>query len=286
MKVKILIIFVFCSVFGFAQQSEPELLTIKGFVKDSSENKSLEYVNISLLSARNKHFIKGGITNEKGEFSIKNIKNGNYILRIATISYHIKNIKIQLPKDSVINIFLEKDDTELDEVTVTANKEIYALEPDKRVYLTANDESIQNAFAEDALENAPGVYIDTDGNIIIRGKPASVWINGRPSKRRKENLQSFLQTIPASSIEKIEVITNPSAEYTATNTNSIVNIVFKKKISKNSLLAFGTVINTVNIFGFWSTAYITRKKFDLNVYALYTTGFREYKYYDKSFFRR
>ena len=284
---KIICILLTQFIFSFQLFSQNDTIidyySISGKITDSIENNALAYVNLTLLSAKDSSYIKSGISNETGNFSIKEIEKGEYILRIIDLSYKQLYKPITLNKDITLDLFLHKPDAELDEVIISADKEIYRLETDKRIYLTKNDESIQNAFAEDALENAPGVYIDVDGNVIIRGKPASVWINGKPSKRKNENLKSYLKLLPASRIEKIEVITNPSARYTATNTNSIVNIVLKKKVYENSLLAFGTVINTANIFGAWTTAYITRKKFDFNIYVIGSQASLKYLYYDKSF---
>jgi len=268
---------------SFSQTDTTNLFKITGTLKNAEEYKELEFINLTLLTLKDSSFVKSGITNNKGEFIFENIKAGNYILRIISISYKPLYRKVILNKNVNLNILLEKNDTEIDEVTITAEKELYKLETDKRIYLTANDESIQNAFAEDAIENAPGVYIDIDGNAVIRDKPATIWINGKPSKKKNENLKSFLKLLPASRIEKIEVITNLSARYTATNTNSIINIVLKKKTYDNSLTAFGTVINTANVFGLWSTLYVNKKKFDFNIYAIGSSASRKNEYYDKSY---
>ncbi len=284
---KLICILLFQFIFSFQLFSQNDTIinyySISGKITDTLENKSLTYVNLTLLSAKDSSYIKSGISDKAGKFLINDIEKGEYLLRVINLSYRPLYRKISLDKDITLDVFLNKPDTELDEVIISADKEIYSLETDKRIYLTANDESIQNAFAEDALENAPGVYIDIEGNVIIRGKPAKVWINGKPSRKEEENLKTYLKLLPASRIEKIEVITNPSARYTATNTNSIVNIVLKKKSYKNSLFAIGTVLNTNNTFGLWATVYITKKKIDFNIYAIGSKSQRKLTYYDKSF---
>lgn len=257
--------------------------SISGAISDSIENCELAYVNMSLLNSKDSSFFRSGHTLENGKYTIENIPENEYILRVNYIGYNPILKKIKLTSNINLNLYLTKSDLTLENITVIANKEIYSLETDKRVYFTKNDESIQNAFAENAIENAPGVYINVEGNIIIRGQAAKVWINGKPSKRKGENLKSFLRLLPASRIEKIEVITNPSARYTATNTNSIVNIVIKKKLNNNSLFAIGTVINTAGVYGIWGTTYITRKKFDINIYAIGAVSSRKLNFYDKSF---
>ncbi len=281
---KLLFLFSFIPIFsvGFSQKDTANF-SIVGIIKDRSENKTLEYINLTLLSAKDSSFIKNGITNQKGKFKTENIRPGNYILRITAIAYKPEYKKIQIRRDTVITVFLTKKDTQLDEVTVTANKEIYALETDKRIYLTANDESIQNAFAEDAVENAPGVYIDINGSIIVRGQNAQIWVNGKPTKKTQAMLQNYLETMPASQIKRIEVITNPSAEYSATNTNIIVNIVLKKNPAESSLFALGIIYTTMPRYGVWTTYFKNSKNIDFNFYVYTFTKILDYGNLQESF---
>jgi hypothetical protein len=204
-------------------------------------------------------------------------------LLLSNLGYNKKNQTISLHEDLSLQIFISKEDSAIQEISVLGDKTIYKLEPDKRVYLTANDASIQNAFAVDALENAPGAYIDIDGNVIVRGSSASVWINGKPSRRSAESLRDYLKLLPASQIEKIEVITNPSARYSATNTNTVVNIVLKKAENINNLIALGTFFVTDGRKGIWATTFIKKNKIDLNVYASLANGNIKSNIYDKSF---
>jgi hypothetical protein len=267
-----LIIILTASKIMVSQTDNVHNYKIKGVIVDSLENKPVGYVNVVLLSSKDSLFLKSGMTNENGDFIIEDIKSGEYLLRIINFEYKPIYKSISLQNDLDLKLFLSKVDIELGEITVKVKKDIYIIEPDKRVYLTSNDESIKNAFAEDAIENAPGAYIDTDGNVIVRGKPATVWINGSPSNKNKNQIQNYLKTIPATRIDRIEVITNPSAEFSASNMNSIINIVLKKKEIEESLFAGGLVYNTSNKYGAWVTAYISRKKFDINVYASGSTS--------------
>lgn len=177
-----------------------------------------------------------------------------------------------LNSDVEVDILVTKAPENLDEVTIKAQKPIYKLEAGKRVYQTSNDESIQNSFAINALENAPGVFINSEGTTLIRGQEAEIWINGRQTKKGGEQLQEYLRSLPASSIEKIEIITNPSARYSAVNTNSIVNIVLIKKMPEDRLYAAGLGSNLAqNCYQnqAFATAYITKKKFDFNAFVRY-----------------
>lgn len=257
----ILIAFLFCqSIFA---QDKYEL---SGTVKDSISKEAIEYINITLLSS-DSIFIAGTITDKSGYFSFKEINTDTFLIRTNSMDYETTYRKISLNKSINIAIFLLTKSTDIEEIEISAEKQIFKLEGDKRIYLTANDQSIQNAFAGDALENAPGVYSNPDGTIVVRGQKAEILIDGKVAGRDDQQIKNKLDFLPASNIERIEVITNPGASYTATNSNVIINIVLRKYIPKNSLFALGTVINTSDIFEFWATAFITKRKFDFNIYA-------------------
>ena len=281
-KLFFLCLFLLASIINFSQESrENKLYKINGTVTDTVENAKLSYVNVALLSKKDSSFIKSGITNDNGEFLINQIDSGEYLLRVMNISYITLYKQLTISDNIRINLFIHKTDTELGEVTVTADNKIYSLETDKRIYLTANDESIQNAFATDALENAPGVYIDINDNIIVRGQIAQIYINGKPTIKSKEMMQNYLETLNASQIEKIEVITNPSAEFSATNTNIIVNIVLKKETVENRLLALGAIYSTMPRYGMWASYFKKGNKFDFNFYGrLLTKNMRSGNLYE------
>jgi outer membrane receptor for ferrienterochelin and colicins len=264
------------------EQPVEYLFKITGYAIDSIENIPIGFLNISFLNAEDSSYVTSCLTNKDGKFFSDNLNKGDYVIRIIGFANIPVYKKMKIRKDSTFTIYINKPDAEIEEVVITGEKELYKMEPDKRVYLTENDESIQNAFAEDAIENAPGVFLDVNGNVTVRGQNAEVWINDRPSKREADNLRSYLKLLPANRIEKIEVITNPSAKYSATNTNSIVNIKLKKKSADNNIFAVGTVVNTTGIFGLWPTFYITKKKFDYNLYTLFSTGTRKSIFNDRS----
>jgi hypothetical protein len=281
---RFVILILFLPTIAFAQSDTTgRYYSISGTVKDILLQNPLEYSSVSLLSSEDSSFIKATHSDISGGFVFQQILQGEYVIRIVQAGYKPTLTKIILDEDRQLKVDLIKEDIELDEVAVSGEKPLYRVDADKRVYLTANDESIQNAFAVDALENTPGVYTSIDGAAMVRGKSAAIWINGKPTKKSALQLESYLKLIPASRIERIEVITNPSAHYTATNTNSIVNIVLKKKTDTNNLLAIGTLINTDNLLGLWATGYITTKKFELNIYWMGSIASRDYRYYDKSF---
>lgn len=133
-----------------------------------------------------------------------------------------------------------KKTTELQEVGITAKKPVYMTDGEKTQYNVSSDPTVQAGTAADALRNAPGVEIDVEGNVSLRGAPSvEIWLNNKPANMNAEALQLLLQQMPASDIERIEVITNPSARYSAKGTGGIINIVTVSNIKKNSFLSFG-----------------------------------------------
>ncbi len=148
-----------------------------------------------------------------------------------------QNDTISVAKSDTI---VPKKTTELQEVGITAKKPVYMTDGEKTHYNVSSDPTVQAGTAADALRNAPGVEIDVEGNVSLRGAPSvEIWLNNKPANMNAEALQLLLQQMPASDIERIEVITNPSARYSAKGTGGIINIVTVSNIKKNSFLSFG-----------------------------------------------
>jgi hypothetical protein len=269
--------------FSTAIYSQNDTFTITGTVIDSTEDKFVPFVNLKLLSIKDSSFITSEMSDIEGKFTFKEIKKGVYLILATDFSYFPAYIKVSIKNNNNLDIYLNKENFELNEVLISADKNIYSIETDRRIYWIENDESIQNAFADNALENTPGVYIDFDGKIIVRGQQAQLWIDGKPSKKNDEDIQAFLKLLPASQIKRIELITNPSSKFTASNTNNIVNIVLKKKPNNNNLFAIGSILQTDDYFGIWSTVYISKKKFDFNIYALGIKASRYFNTFDHSY---
>jgi hypothetical protein len=246
---------------------------LKGKVTDSINNPAC-FVSINLLNYTDSSFLKNTHSDQNGAFEINNIPPGKYLIRTNSEEFETNYILLGLNNNSDIIITMKPIVTEIDEVIITGKKKLYEITPDKRIYLTENDENIQNAFASDAVENAPGVYTDIDGNLIFRGKPAELWINGKPANKIIWDIPGYLSTTPASQIERIEVITNPSAKYSATNVHVIVNIEMKKVKKDNNLLVVSVFANTLKTRGAWVSSFITKKKIDFNVFGLASYSYK------------
>ncbi len=259
--------------YSVAQQTHNSHFEIKGNIRDSLTQKPISFANLSLVQAADSTFVKGTVSEEFGGFRIKIDSAGTYILRISCIAYTSAFIKIDIPNQiSDIHIDLSPEEKQIDEVTIIQNKRIYVQEADKKVYLTANDPIIQSAFANDALQNTPGVFVEFSGTVTMRGTAADVWVNGKPLKMTGSQLTNYLEQLPASRIEKIEAVSNPSAKYTATNTMGVVNIVLKKNIIGDKLLCLGTKYATRPVYLVWSSYSFSNKKISLNISGHYFYG--------------
>jgi outer membrane receptor for ferrienterochelin and colicins len=231
------------SIFNYSQQN-PEVKKIKitGKIIEKITNQPLEYATLALINAKNPKAIFGGITNAKGEFEI-DVNPGIYNIKFEFISFKPTEIKQKslFENTNLGNIFLEENASQLNEVVVTAEKSTVEIKLDKKVYNVGKDMTVKGGTASDVLNNVPSVTVDTDGNVSLRGNEnVKIFIDGRPSN--SVNIATALQTISADAIEKIEVISNPSARYDAEGGAGILNIVLKK--GKNNGLN-GTVIGTV-----------------------------------------
>ncbi|RZJ53923.1 MAG: TonB-dependent receptor [Flavobacterium sp.] len=217
-------------LFGFsclAQQSVQ--FTIKGKVLDSKTRQPIAYASVLLVSSSQEK--KAVATDLDGSFSIKN-QSGNYQLKIEFMSYKTFTIEnLQLNKDLTLNdILLDENINELNEVNVVSEKSSVDLKLDKKVFNVGKDILSKGGSANDILNNVPSVSVDVAGAVSLRGNNAvTVLINGKPSMLTANN---GLSQISAANIEKIEVITNPSAAYEAQGGAGIINIVLKKNSMK------------------------------------------------------
>lgn len=207
---------------------------ITGRVIDSLSNEFIEFANIILFSAKDSQMVSGLLTDEKGYFTITKLKPGEYFLKASFLGYSEKTIRniILTPKEQIKdmgNILLRVSSTELQGATITAEKKEVEFHLDKKVVNVEKNIMSQGGSAVDVLQNVPSVTVDYDGNVSLRGSGnVNILIDGRPSGLTGLKLEQ----IPASSIESIEVITNPSAKFNPEGMAGILNIKLKKKRDK------------------------------------------------------
>jgi len=232
MKPKILLLsfFLFSILLG-AQKGTSSLqkFNVSGTINDKETNQPLEYATV-VLSPKNGKQVTGGLTDAKGMFSIE-VDKGIYDISIEFLSF--KTYKLS---DKSINanlklgtISLAADSQSLDEVEIIAEKTTVQIRLDKKIYNVGKDLTVRGGTVSDVLDNVPSVSVDVEGNVALRGNDnVQILINGKPSGLVGLSSTDALRQLPADAIEKVEVITSPSARYDAEGTGGILNIILRR----------------------------------------------------------
>ena len=233
-----------CSLFLFVQAANAQGrdVYISGTVLDQENNQPLEYATLVIQSVDDPSKVSGGITDINGKFKVAT-PPGNYNLRVEYISYqsYVKNNQEISKSVDLGTIRLSIDATQLEEMVVVGEKTTVEVRLDKKIYNVGKDLTNSGATISDALDNIPSVTVDVDGAVALRGNGnVRILINGRPSALAGFGSTDALRQLPADAIEKVEVITSPSARYDAEGTAGILNIVLKKEKTRG----FNGVINT------------------------------------------
>lgn len=258
--------------------------TVKGTVVDSKSKDPLPYVNVGLFRISDTLFMRGATTDLKGNFVIPDVKKETYFVRISLVGYQEYFQKVTINGNTDLGSLSLKSGTTLQAVEVSASKPMYSMDGEKNIYNTGDDPSIQTGTASDALQNAPGIEIDADGNITLRGtQSVEIWINDRPSHMDGEALKQYIKMLPANSIQKIEVISNPSARYGGGT--PVVNIVTNQKVQRNEFFSMGFNGSSRPDQGIWLSemkpwmSYVfANEKFNFNIYANFGYNNRESEY--------
>nr|WP_288931434.1 TonB-dependent receptor [uncultured Allomuricauda sp.] len=215
---------------GIAQQRQRPI-KISGKVIDSDSGQPLEYATFVLQNAENPDQVTGGITDISGNFEVE-AGPGTYNISVEYISYKTYSLKGQTynSNTNLGSITLSPDVAQLAEVEVVGEKTTVEVRLDKKVYNIGKDITTSGGNVSDALGNIPSVSVDVEGGISLRGNDnVRILINGKPSALAGFGSTDVLQQLPADAIEKVEVITSPSARYDAEGTAGILNIVLKKE---------------------------------------------------------
>lgn len=216
-----------CGYTGWAQG------TVKGKILDRQKSEPLGFVNIKVTEQGSDKFAGGGITDAGGNFNVSGLKDGKYTLSLTFMGYKdvTRQFEITPAKREVQFklLYMAEDAKQLNEVTVTGQRATMKLEVDRKSFDVGQLISNAGQAASDVLDNVPSIEVDNDGNVSLRGNSSvEVWINGKASGLTSDNRAQILQQLPAESIERIEVIDNPSAKFSAEGSAGIINIVLKK----------------------------------------------------------
>ena len=216
-----------CAYTGWAQG------IVKGKILDRQKSEPLGFVNIKVTEQSSDKFAGGGITDAGGNFNVTGLKDGKYTLTLTFMGYKdvTRQFEITPTKRDVQFklLYMAEDAKQLNEVTVTGQRATMKLEVDRKSFDVGQLISNAGQAASDVLDNVPSIEVDNDGNVSLRGNSSvEVWINGKASGLTSDNRAQILQQLPAESIERIEVIDNPSAKFSAEGSAGIINIVLKK----------------------------------------------------------
>ena len=206
---------------------------VKGRVLDKANDEALAFVNIAVSPKGSKTIAGGATTDIDGKFSIKNLKNGDYTLTLTFVGYKTVTKEFQISDNhktvSYTALHMAEDANMLSEVKVVGQKSTMKLEVDRKTFDVSSNLANVGETASEVLDNIPSVEVDNDGNVSLRGNTSvEVWINGRSAGLTSDNMGQILQQIPAESIDRIEVMDNPSAKFSAEGGAGIINIILKK----------------------------------------------------------
>ena len=268
-KIHLITLVLLLPLMGLAQN-----FTVRGTLKDAKSGEPIPYANVALCRTTDTLFMRGNSTDFDGKFTIKDVAAKNYLLTISYVGY--EKIVRPVTVNGSMNlgtIELKQTSKVLDVVQIVAEKPVFSMDGEKNIYNTSDDPSIQTGTASDALQNAPGIEIDADGNITLRGtQSVEVWINDRPSHMDGEALKQYIKMLPANGIERIEVISNPSARYGGGT--PVVNIITTQKVQRNEFVSLGLNGTTRPDQGIWMSemkpwvSYVfANEKFNFNIYA-------------------
>lgn len=206
---------------------------VQGKIIDARSKEALEFVTVSLRRQGTDALLKGTITDEEGGFVLEGLADGSYVLIVSYVGYKDLNRNVEItsssPRVNLNRLLLEEDSQLLGEVEVVGQKSQMRFELDKRVFNVDQNIASTGGSASDVLTNIPSVEVDNEGQVSLRGSSSvTVWINGKASGLTSDNRGDILQQLPAENIERVEVITNPSARYSPEGTAGIINIVLKR----------------------------------------------------------
>ena len=229
MKKLTLIIACIFSLSMFAQKPQGASVSISGKVIETNTKQPLEYATIVLTNLKTKN-ISGGITDTKGNFNIS-VPKGDYTVKAEFIGFKTKNLGTQnlTVNKNIGTISLTEDAETLNEVEIIAEKSTVEIRLDKKIYNVGKDMTVKGGTASDVLDNVPSVNVDAVGAVSLRGNEnVRILIDGKPSALVGLTGTDALRNLPADAIEKVEVITSPSARYDAEGTAGILNIILRK----------------------------------------------------------
>lgn len=225
---------------------------IVGKILDAESRQPIEYASVALYKHADEQLIGGGITDENGKYLIEKVEEGEYYLQINFIGFKIlksETFKVNSTsrKYEASDIFLQQEASELANVEIVGEKMPVEYKVDKRIVDASLNIAAEGGTAVNILERVPSIAIDVDGNVTLRGSSNfMILIDGRPSLLTPS---MALEQIPATQVDKIEIITNPSARYDAQGDAGIINVIMKKGTGEGLTGVISANTSTVGTYG-------------------------------------
>lgn len=256
-----LCLFLLVSSFAFSQQNKSKLI---GIVQQKEGNKPLTFASVGVYSEKDS-LVAGGISQDNGTFSVE-VPEGNFYALIEFMGFDAHKTKLltfskENTKIDLGTISLESTASDLGEVVVQGDKTLMELSLDKRIFNVGKDLANAGGNANDILMNLPSVSVDPEGNVSLRGSSnVRILIDGKPSGLVSFKGSAGLRQLPANMVERVEVITNPSARYEAEGMAGVINIVLKKENNQGFNASFEVIGGTPTNLGFTANLNYRHKK--------------------------
>jgi outer membrane receptor protein involved in Fe transport len=256
-----------------AQNGTGPAFTIRGTVTDPQQ-KPIPFATVALYRTADSVLVTGAVSDEAGKFEIPS-RPGQYHLKLSMLSFREKTLPDVRVADGDVQVgvlTMEVSTAQLDEVVVQGQRSSMELTLDKKVFNVGQDLASRGGTAVDILGNVPAVAVDAEGNVSLRGSGnVRILIDGKPSGLVSGN--GGLQQLQGSSIERVEVITNPSARYEAEGMAGIINIVLKKERKEGFNGSFDLIAGQPDNFG--AAANVNYRRKNLNFFVNYTASYRD-----------
>ena len=270
---QLILVTIFISIPSVAQKAVDKKITISGKVIEKSNKAAVEYATVSFKNLASNQ-LYGAMSDASGLFSFE-VPPGEYSGIIELMSYK----KITVPQKKITeNTFLgtfslEADISQLQDVVVIAEKSTVDIKLDKRVYNVGKDMIVKGGTVSDVLDNVPSVTVDTEGNVALRGNEnVKILIDGKPSGLAGINVADALKLLPADAVEKVEVITNPSARYDAEGGGGIINIVIRK--GKSNGINGSIILSTGDPESYGVSSTLNKKGTNFNLFSNFGYNYR------------
>ncbi|MBD2755900.1 TonB-dependent receptor domain-containing protein [Spirosoma validum] len=272
-RIQLLVLF-FLPLLTLAQTKPDQPFSIKGVLADE-QNKPIPFGNVALYQKSDSVLVTGAISDETGTFEIRS-KSGLFFLKISVLGYQERRVATVRVADQPLDLgklVLKASSKRLEEVVVKGERSQMELALDKKIFNVGKDLANAGGTASDILSNVPSVAVDAEGNVSLRGSNSvRILIDGKPSGLVSFKGGAGLQQLQGSAIERVEVITNPSARYEAEGMGGIINIVLKKEHKEGINGSFDVITGYPTNFGLAANVNYRRK--NLNFFINYTNSFR------------